>query len=76
MACCCWLASVAGGALAAAALVVVIALSRPPVVPEELDAWPSLGYLYLQLLRAALRRKPARRGNEPGKPIRVRMPMG
>ena len=61
---------VAGALLLLPVLVLAILLSAQPVVPQQLSAWPSLGFLYLQLLRAAVK------GKKPptdlkGKPIKV-----
>jgi hypothetical protein len=60
--------------LAAVALLAVL-LSAQPVVPAQLSAWPTLGFLYLQLLRAAVK------GKKPptelkGKPIKVCASLG
>lgn len=49
-----------------------VLLSAQPVVPEQLSAWPSLGTLYLQLLRAAVKGKKPPSGDLKGKPIKVR----
>jgi hypothetical protein len=61
---------VLGLSLLAAAALLAVLLSAQPVVPAQLSAWPSLGFLYLQLLRAAVK------GKKPptelkGKPIKV-----
>jgi hypothetical protein len=45
-------------------------LLKPPVVPRQLSTWPSLGYLYTQLVRSALKKKAAP-VNLVGKPIQV-----
>eukprot|EP00878_Enallax_costatus_P001490 GHUV01001641.1.p1 GENE.GHUV01001641.1~~GHUV01001641.1.p1 ORF type:complete len:327 (+),score=76.16 GHUV01001641.1:118-1098(+) len=48
----------------------VWALKTPPQVPRQLSEWPSLGFLYLQLIRSALMRKRAPKDMK-GKPIEV-----
>jgi hypothetical protein len=60
-----------GVAGAAVLLGLVITLRTPPNVPAELPGWPSLGFLYLQLLRSALSRKKAP-ADLKGKPIQAR----
>lgn len=56
--------------LLAPLLVLAVLLSAQPVVPAQLSAWPSLSFLYLQLLRAAVKgKKPPT--NLKGKPIKV-----
>jgi hypothetical protein len=59
-----------GGLLAALVLLAALALSGQPDVPPQLPGWPSLGFLYLQLLRAAVKRKAPPSGLT-GKPIQV-----
>jgi hypothetical protein len=59
------------GALLLPVVLLAVLLSAQPDVPAQLSAWPSLGFLYLQLLRAAVK------GKKPptelkGKPIKVR----
>jgi hypothetical protein len=61
---------VIGAAGAAVLLGLIITLRSPPDVPAELPGWPSLGFLYLQLLRSALSRKKAP-ADLKGKPIQV-----
>lgn len=57
-----------GGAVALiAALVLVL---QTPQVPSQLAHWPSLGFLYLQLIRSALMRKKAPKDMK-GRPIEV-----
>ncbi|KAF8058900.1 htdX [Scenedesmus sp. PABB004] len=65
----CWLA-VAAAATGLAALAAL--LSAPPAVPATLRTWPSLGFLYLQIVRSALMRKtpPA---DLKGTPIEVKL---
>ncbi|WIA39673.1 hypothetical protein OEZ86_005738 [Tetradesmus obliquus] len=63
------LIGVAGAVLV---LGLVITLRCPPDVPAELPGWPSLGFLYLQLLRSALSRKKAP-ADLKGKPIQVKL---
>lgn len=58
------------GALLLPVIILAVLLSAQPDVPSQLSAWPSLGFLYLQLLRAAVK------GKKPptelkGKPIKV-----
>jgi hypothetical protein len=55
---------------AAVLLGLVVTLRIPPDVPAELPGWPSLGFLYLQLLRSALSRKKAP-ADLKGKPIQA-----
>lgn len=51
-------------------LLLAVLLPVPPNVPAQLSAWPSVGFLYLTLLRAAVRgKKPPT--NLKGKPIKV-----
>lgn len=57
--------------LLAAAAVLAILLSAQPVVPAQLSAWPSQGFLYLQLIRAAVKGKKPPSSDLKGKPIKV-----
>eukprot|EP00882_Tetradesmus_deserticola_P023302 GHRQ01025355.1.p1 GENE.GHRQ01025355.1~~GHRQ01025355.1.p1 ORF type:complete len:146 (+),score=37.65 GHRQ01025355.1:123-560(+) len=61
-----------GAAGAAVLLGLVFTLRASPNVPAELPGWPSLGFLYLQLLRSALSRKKAP-ADLKGKPIQVKL---
>lgn len=59
-----------GVLLVAPVVLLAVLLSAQPVVPAQLPGWPSLGFLYLQLLRSAVK------GKQPptslqGKPIKV-----
>jgi hypothetical protein len=59
------------GALLLPVILLAVLLAAQPDVPAQLSAWPSLSFLYLQLLRAAVK------GKKPptelkGKPIKVR----
>lgn len=58
-----------GAALVAIGAIAWI-LITPPQVPNELSGWPSLGFLYLQLVRSALLRKKLPKDLK-GKPIQV-----
>jgi hypothetical protein len=49
-------------------LVLAFVLLKRPNVPKELKGWPSMGFVYLQLIRSALSRKKL---GKKGKPIQV-----
>jgi hypothetical protein len=57
--------------LLAAVVVLAVLLSAQPVIPAQLSAWPSQGFLYLQLLRAAVKGKKPPSSDLKGKPIKV-----
>jgi len=59
-----------GVLLVAAAVLLAVLLSAQPVVPAQLPGWPSLGFLYLQLLRSAVKGKKPPTSLQ-GKPIKV-----
>lgn len=64
---------VAAGMVAVSAVLLAVLLSAQPVVPAQLPTWPSLGFLYLQLLRSAVKRKQPPT-DLTGKPIKVGQP--
>lgn len=61
-----------GVLLVAAAVLLAVLLSAQPVVPAQLPGWPSLGFLYLQLLRSAVKGKKPPTSLQ-GKPIKVQV---
>ena len=52
-------------------LLLVVVLRKRPDVPKELNGWPSMGFVYLQLVRSALSTKKL---GKKGNPIEVNQP--